>query len=129
MSFMRFSSESKWEDVDPLYVYMSVVPEQGDSARLAGFDGATDEQVVEVVMRMLDQSGELSEDELQACHGALRSRLRLDDGDTGRNPPTAQDAVMGVSTAVVYADHTDQPELEGKLRGVIADLRECENDE
>lgn len=77
MSFMRYSSPSKWEDCDPLYVYMAAA---GDNdARLTGFDGATPEQVVEVIMRMFNQSGEFNEKELERMHNALRYRLRLED--------------------------------------------------
>lgn len=121
MSFMRFSSKTKWEDTDPLYVYMAAI---NDTSRLSGFDGASPKQVVEVIMRILDQSGELSQGELEKCHSALRKRLRVSDGEVGRNPPSIEDATMGLATAAAYANRTGRDEIHDEIDELYNDLAE-----
>jgi len=121
MSFIRFSSKTTWENTDPLYVYMAAT---GESSRLTGFDGATPKQVVEVVMQMLEQSGELSEDNLEQCHGALRKRLRLDETEAGREPPSLNDAIFGVADAVGYANEDNLDTLQADAEDLFNRLSE-----
>lgn len=72
MSYIRSTEEGEWEDTDKgLYVYSSLDIIHGLPRRHKPF--------VEVVMRMLDQSGELTEEELERAHSALRKRLRIEE--------------------------------------------------
>lgn len=74
MSFIRPGSEGRWvdhPDVEQLYVYSS-----GDAIEYLPRD---EELFVEVVMRMLEQSDELSHEELKAVFQAFRTRLRWGD--------------------------------------------------
>lgn len=50
---------------------------------------------IEVVMRMLDQDGELDDGTLEDVHGALRRRLRVEEGEPGRRDVT-QDAYEAI---------------------------------
>lgn len=59
-----------WEDVEGLYVYSDRDSIQYLPRRHKPF--------IEVVMRMLDQSDELSDETLENVHSALRTRLRVD---------------------------------------------------
>lgn len=77
MSLMRSGQQTKYEDCHAPYVYFAAHGE--GSARLTGLDGATEQQFIEVVMQALDQSGKLTEDELENTHKALRTRLRVDE--------------------------------------------------
>ena len=80
MSIIRHGSRGKWEDIGSMYVYFRVVG-GAESGRLTGLDGATEAEYIEVVMRTLEQSGELNDEALDKCHAALRERFRLGDGD------------------------------------------------
>lgn len=71
MSFIRAGSDPKWVDdaeTQGLYVY-------SDGERLIQLP-SREKEFVEVVMRMLDQSGELSDDELERVLQAFETRLR-----------------------------------------------------
>jgi len=70
---MRRSSESQWEDVAPMYVYVA-----SGSNRLT-LDRPTPKAFIELSMRALEQSGELDEGELEKAHQALRTRFGLYD--------------------------------------------------
>jgi hypothetical protein len=75
MSFIRASNDGpQWvdeADTSGLYVY-------SDGERIC-YMPSEERQFVEVVMRMLDQSGELTDDELNAVLSAFETRLRWDD--------------------------------------------------
>jgi len=77
MSYIRATSEPHWEDIGTgWYVY-------GSHDRIenlpAGF-----RPFIEVVMRMLDQSGQFTDDELEYIHAALRYRLHMNVAEAGR---------------------------------------------
>ena len=77
MSFIRFGQEREWCDVGPMYVYMD-----GDD-RLVGLPqnayGFT-----EIAMKMLDQSGELTDEELESAFRGFVSRMRLEEDSLHR---------------------------------------------
>lgn len=73
MSIMRYGEEPEWEEeAQNMYVYFRSV--NGESW-LDVPDTMTPEDFIEITMRSLAQSGELSEEELRNCHQALRSRF------------------------------------------------------
>jgi hypothetical protein len=79
MSYIRASEGPTWEDNafdNGLYVY------SGD--RQIHYLPSRHREFTEVVMRMLDQSGELDEETLTDVHTALRNRLRIEAGTSGR---------------------------------------------
>lgn len=73
MSFIRPGSEPQWvdgADTEGLYVYSS-------GSRICYMPNK-EKEFVEVVMRMLEQSDELSDDELDKVLEAFASRLHWD---------------------------------------------------
>ena len=100
MSFIRPGSEPKWvddADTQGLYVY-------GDGEGIR-YMPTTELEFVEVVMRMLEQSGKLSEDELEKVFEAFAYRFRWesDEIDTTRNI-TRSDARSDMTTVVAWLD-------------------------
>lgn len=79
MSFIRALEQPEWEEGigDGWYAY-------GDGDGICGLPRQY-RPFIEVVMRMLDQTGELSEEELETVHAALRSRLRIEEGTVGKH--------------------------------------------
>lgn len=79
MSFIRRSEDPEWEDEieRSYYAYDASNFLSGIPDRHRAF--------IEVVMRMLDQTDELEEETLEAVHGALRSRLNVEEGAMGRS--------------------------------------------
>lgn len=103
MSFIRPGTEPKWVDIadtEGLYSYSD-----GDS--LVYFP-TREEEFVEVVMRMLEQSGELDENELEKVFEAFASRLRWKSTeiDTTRNR-TRSDAYNDMTTACAWMQDRD----------------------
>lgn len=78
MSYIRALERPEWEEGigNGYYVYGNQDFIVGLPKRYRPF--------TEVVMRMLDQSGELDEETLEEVHGALRQRLRIEEGSDGR---------------------------------------------
>jgi len=79
MSYIRATQSPDWEEYigKGYYVYSSPHHIIGLPQKERPF--------TEVVMRMLDQSDELDEETLEEVHGALRQRLRIEEGSVGRN--------------------------------------------
>jgi len=73
MSFIRRNDKPNWEEDagDGWYVYT-------DGERIQNLP-RRHEPFIEVVMRMLDQSGELDGETLEEVHQALRKELQFDD--------------------------------------------------
>ena len=79
MSYIRATQPPDWEEQigTGYYVY-------SNSSHIVGLPHG-ERPFTEVVMRMLDQSDELDEETLEEVHGALRKRLRIEEGSKGRN--------------------------------------------
>lgn len=103
MSFIRPGPEPKWVDeaeTDGLYVY-------SDGEQLM-YMPTTEEEFVEVTMRMLEQSGHLDDEELEQVFEAFAYRLRWDsqERDLTRNT-TRSDAYFDMTTAVAWMEDRD----------------------
>lgn len=103
MSFIRPGTEPQWvddADTDGLYVY-------GDGERLV-YMPRKEEEFVEVVMRMLEQSGQLDDDQLEDVFEAFAYRLRWksEDTDLTRNT-TRSDAYSDMTTPVAWMKDRD----------------------
>lgn len=75
MSFIRSGQEGEWEDVEGMYVYPGGGEENSYIVGLSNYYPS--EQFVELAMRMLDQSGNLTDEELEKAHDGFRERLML----------------------------------------------------
>jgi len=79
MSYIRAAELPEWEENafdGGVYVY-------SDADGLC-YVPKDHREFTELVMRMLDQSGEMTESELETAHAALRERLRVDGDVVGR---------------------------------------------
>lgn len=86
MSFIRFSSDRHWFAGEPLYVY------QTSDAHLEDYGALTEPTAfAEVALRMLAQSGELSDDELRRCQRGFAARLSIEDAMLEHERQMAQD--------------------------------------
>lgn len=78
MSYIRALESPQWEDCfeNGLYVY-------SDGERIQ-YLPREHREFTEIVMRMLDQSGELDDETLTNVHRALKNRLGIEAGSVGR---------------------------------------------
>lgn len=103
MNFIRPGTEPKWVDeaeTGGLYVY-------GDGEQLV-YMPTTEEEFVEVTMRMLEQADHLDDEELERVFQAFAYRLRWEskDRDLSRND-TRSDAYFDMTTPVAWMKDRD----------------------
>lgn len=79
MNFIRASEAGKWEHVFPIHVYLEEQKHEDPTIVGLGDGRIYKGEFVEIAMRMLDQSGELSDEELEAAHMAFRERLNMNE--------------------------------------------------
>lgn len=116
MSFIRALEDPDWEEGigDGYYVW-------GDNDGI-NYMPREYRPFVEVVMRMLDQSNELDEDTLEDVHHALRVRLGLEEGSTGRTVPDFDDAIFGVADAVAFCRRNGRDEIADDMEDLFDEL-------
>lgn len=112
MSFIRPGSSPQWVDdaeTEGLYVYSS-----GDW--LHGMP-PTEKEFVEVVMRMLDQSDELTDEELDDVFTAFAVRLNWEETEPTRNV-TQSDAAWGVLDGYTFCKENGYTEMADELESI-----------